>query len=155
MELNKKEVSERLGVTTRAVERYMSTERPLEHRLVPARYQLGRGGQQPIFDSDAVDEFKARMTEAATAKREAPQGESLALTRQLPPALLQLLTSALAAPASAPPVALEAKIFLTIRECSQLSGLSQKEIKDAVKASRLKARLTRRPPSNVRATLPS
>ena len=140
MELNKKETAERLGVTTRAVERYMGADRPLEQRLVPVRYQSGRGGQQPVFDSDQVDEFKRRMTEAAQEKREAPKSEALALRPS--GELLQLLADALKPKTES--VSLDAKMFLTIRESSELSGLSQREIKEAVRNRDLPSRRGRR-----------
>jgi hypothetical protein len=142
MELNKKQTAERLGVTTRAVERYMSVDRPSDSRLVPVRYQQGRGGQQPIFDSEQVDAFKRKMEQAAQVKRDKPEETQLARIPAQSSALqsLALALSEGLAKASNQVVPVGSKIFLTIRESSQLSGLSQKEIRAAVKDGSLKSR---------------
>ncbi len=143
MELNKAETATRLGVTTRAIERYMSTERPPEQRLVPVRYQPGRGGQQPVFDSEVVDAFKVRMEQAAQEKRDKPaNSDTQALARQVRPDALQALAALIQNKPAGVPV--EAKLYLTIHECSELSGLSQKEIREAVKSGALKSRRGRR-----------
>ncbi|MBA3766111.1 MAG: hypothetical protein H0W99_03810 [Acidobacteria bacterium] len=80
----------------------------------------------------AAAEVRDKQTQALAA----PAASAAQLARLPLPAIIEALR-----PAGVP---VESKLILTIREASMLSGLSQKEIREAIKGNLLKSRRGKR-----------
>ncbi len=150
--MNKKEASEYLGISTRALERYVMLKR------LGVRYERGKTGDQAVFDAGELRGLKAELD-----KRKAPRAGVVAETpespdtepRQLarlsdvapPLAIFERMTAVLerlerkGEPSQASTVDLAAKLTLSLAEASQLSGLSRGHLRDAIENRKLKARI--------------
>jgi excisionase family DNA binding protein len=127
--MNKKEVSEFLNVSTRLVEKYAS-----EGRLGEVTYIRGKTGKQADYSEDAVKKLKASLESPDTA-----------LATKNPDARLFVaqLVEAMAnreEPRSAS-VRVSEKLLLSLNDCRLLTGLSESNLRAAIKSGELKAKI--------------
>lgn len=149
--MNKKQAAEYLGVSTRAIERYVA-----KGKLTPT-YEPGRTGPVPIFDQAQLDAVKTEMetpvkpiaavsdkpdkSDPDKPKRGRPKhdtAETAALALRNTFELPELLAAALRPSESLQD--LNTKHLLTLAEAARLSGLSSDYLRDAIKSGKLKAR---------------
>jgi excisionase family DNA binding protein len=133
--MNKKEAAERLNVTTRQVEHYVSKGR------LTVTYVRGRTGKQSDYDESEVERLKTELetpdapitalqaANSPTAGLVAPQERERFL------ALVEALTSA----GKTQTLTLETRLFLTLKEAAQVAGLPRAMIKRAIDNGELKA----------------
>lgn len=140
--MNKKDAAEYLGVSTRAIERYVS-----KGKLNP-EYVKGRTGQAPDFNESDLERLKKDMESAAqipgfqTGEKMASNNTALT-TRNKPNAqatqqFLDLITTALQHPKDYPNVPIVEKISLTMQEAVELSGCSKRALEEAIRSNQIK-----------------
>jgi excisionase family DNA binding protein len=144
--MNKKEAAELLDISTRLVEKYAS-----EGRLGEVTYVRGKTGKQAEYDRQAVENLK-RMLEspdtALTATRSpdarlfvAQLVEAIASREQTNiEAILGLLKESSEQPNNGA-VRVGEKILLILNDCRLLTGLSDNNLREAIKEKRLKAKI--------------
>jgi predicted Holliday junction resolvase-like endonuclease len=127
--MNKKEVSEFLGVSTRIVEKYAS-----EGRLGEVTYVRGKTGKQAEYSREAVENLKTMLESPDTALATRSPDARLfaaqlveALTNREQPRREAIRTSE--------------KILLNLNDCRLLTGLSDANLRDAIHNSKLKAKI--------------
>jgi predicted transcriptional regulator len=127
--MNKKEVSEFLGVSTRIVEKYAS-----EGRLGEVTYIRGKTGKQAEYDREAVENLKTILESPDTSlATKSPDARLFAaqlvkaLTNHEQPRTEAIRTSE--------------KILLNVKDCQLLTGLSNAEIRKTIKAGTLKGKI--------------
>jgi hypothetical protein len=127
--MNKKEVSEFLGVSTRLVEKYAS-----DGRLGEVTYIRGKTGKQAEYNQEAVEKLKATLESPDT---------SLATTTPDARLFVASLVEALQSRDEPRNVAVRIgeKILLNLRDCRLLTGLSEANLRDAIKKEKLKAKV--------------
>jgi len=156
--MNKTEAAEYLGVSPRAVERYVSAGK------LPASYERGKTGKVLAIDETDLAAFKAELESPETrpttpdktrqipAKRQEPTGatttalarlddgaESYSATAlQLWQALSQLAPDNARQVATVP---VESKLLLTLDEARALTGLSRDALRAAIEAKKLKGKI--------------
>jgi hypothetical protein len=128
--MNKKEVSEFLQISTRLVERYAS-----EGRLGEVTYVRGKTGKQAEYDREAVESLKTILESPDTALQVAKSPDARLFVAQLVEAIVSREE-----PRSAS-VRTSEKLLLTITDCRLLTGLSDANLRDAIKAETLKAKI--------------
>ncbi len=164
--MNKREAAEVLGISTRALERYIGLSR------ISVSYARGRTGKEARFDAAEVERFRVelenRLTAAgAVADEAAPSPEtaapiasglsrlsdSQALESSPPRGSMASLGEAIAAllqGQAAPGTGiserasvadLSHKLSLSVKEAARLSGLSEGHLRAAIKTGKLKARI--------------
>ena len=143
--MNKKEVSEFLGVSTRLVEKYAS-----EGRLGEVTYVRGKTGKQADYNREAVEKLKVALespdTSLATTTPDArlfvAQLVEAITTREQAniEAIRGLLSGNIEEPRSAS-VRVSEKILLNLNDCRLLTGLSEGTLRDAIKSNKLKAKI--------------
>ncbi len=143
--MNKKEVSEILGVSTRLVEKYAS-----EGRLGEVTYVRGKTGKQAEYNREAVEKLKATLespdTSLATTTHDArlfvaQLVEAMANREQANiEAIRGLLSGSDEKPRSAS-VRVSEKILLNLTDCRSLTGLSEATLRDAIESKKLKAKI--------------
>lgn len=140
--MNKKEVAERLNVSTRLVEKYAA-----EGRLGEVKYVRGRTGKQAEFDEQAVEKLKEELESPAypvTALQAPNRPDAGLIAPQERERFIAALEAFNVAKTSKPAPTitdLTAKHFLTLEEASTLSGLSRDFLSKAIKARKLKAKI--------------
>jgi hypothetical protein len=127
--MNKKGVSEFLGVSTRIVEKYAS-----EGRLGQVIYVRGKTGKQAEYNREAVENLKTVLESPDTA-----------IATKTPDARL-IVASLVEAMASreglrSASVRVSEKLLLNLNDCKLLTGLSERSLRDAIKSGRLKAKI--------------
>jgi hypothetical protein len=127
--MNKKEVSEFLGVSTRLIEKYAS-----EGRLGEVTYVRGKTGKQADYNRDAAEKLKQTLESPDTA-----------IATKTPDARL-FVASVIEAMASreesrSASVRVSEKLLLNLNDCKLLTGLSEQNLRDAIKSERLKAKI--------------
>jgi excisionase family DNA binding protein len=127
--MNKKEVSEFLGVSTRLVEKYAS-----EGRLGEVKYIRGRTGKQADYDREAVESLKATLESPDTAL--APKSSD---ARLFVGQLLEALGSREESRSAS--IRVTEKLLLNLDDCRALTGLSREILYDAIRAGSLKAKI--------------
>jgi len=140
--MNKKEVAEALGCSTRQVEKHVSTG-----RLGVKEYRRGKHGREAVYDPEQVERLRVEL-EAEQAQVIGTPG---ALEKVKPPALsglpgeqagraLELLAEirdALGA-RQLPPAPLDTRpLWLTKAQAVEVTGLPARRIAEAVKAQRV------------------
>jgi len=169
--MNKKEAAAALGLSTRALERYIGLSR------ISVAYVRGRTGDEARFDRAEVERFReeleTRKPAAAAIADEAPNSEAANSPDLQPRSLARLsgqagsqalesspargsmaaLGEAIAAllqgqqtPGTgiserATVADLSHKLSLSVKEAARLSGLSEGHLRAAIKAGKLKARI--------------
>ncbi len=141
--MNKKEVAEALGVSTRLVEKYSS-----EGRLGEVTYIRGKTGKQADFDAQAVDRLKAELEAPdrplpAVAPNTRATGLVVAsdVDRDRFITALEKIASQGQQTSARASVAIEAKPLLKLDEASALTGLSRAILREAIERKKLKAKL--------------
>jgi hypothetical protein len=143
--MNKKEVSEFLGVSTRLVEKYAS-----DGRLGEVSYIRGKTGKQAEYSQEAVEKLKAALESPDTALATttpdarlfaAQLVEAMASREQANiEAIRGLLSSSGEEPRSAS-VRVSEKLLLNLSDCRLLTGLSEANLREAIKSNKLKAKI--------------
>ncbi len=156
--MNKTEAAEFLGVSTRALERYVAAGK------LASRYERGKTGRVLAFDESELQRFKDELeapqerapiapdshrqgtqnkaptqpTSTALARRDgATNGLSIEVMRAVQ--TLAQLTSDNARQA-APVVPIEAKLLLSLAEAQAMTGLGRSTLLAAIEGGALKAR---------------
>lgn len=140
--MTKQEAAQFLGVSTRAIERYVSAG-----KLHVTYENRARGGQETVFDQTEVEALKSKINEAkevkATPVKKETQDEpskslvTVSSSRQAVEQIAQLLSEMRT---NKPPVVPTSdKLTLSLLEASALSGLSVNWLRDAIKSGGLKA----------------
>jgi excisionase family DNA binding protein len=138
--MNKKEAAERLGISTRQVEHYVSKSR------LTVTYVRGKTGREASFDESEVKRLKAEL-EAPVYPATALQAANSPATGLVAPQererflhVLEALTDARRG--TRPSIAdLAAKPLLTLAEAQTLTGLSRQTLRDAIDSKKLKAKI--------------
>jgi hypothetical protein len=127
--MNKKEVSEFLGVSTRLVEKYAS-----EGRLGEITYVRGKTGKQADYNRDAVEKLKQTLESPDTAiATKTPDARLFAAS------LIEAMTNREEVRSAS--VRVSEKLLLSVKDCRFLTGLSEQAIRDAIRDETLKARV--------------
>ena len=127
--MNKKEVSEFLGVSTRLVEKYAS-----EGRLGEFTYIRGKTGKQADYNREAVEKLKQVLESPDTAIATKSPDARLFMA-----SLMEAIGSR-EEPRSAS-VRVSEKLLLTVTDCRLLTGLSEQNLRDAIHEGTLKAKI--------------
>jgi predicted transcriptional regulator len=143
--MNKKEVAAFLGISTRLVEKYAS-----EGRLGEITYVRGKTGKQAEYNQEAVQKLKTALespdTSLATTTPDArlfvAQLVEAITTREQAniEAIRGLLSRNTEEPRSAS-IRVSEKLLLNLNDCRLLTGLSDANLRDAIKAGTLKAKI--------------
>jgi excisionase family DNA binding protein len=160
--MNKREVADELGCSTRQVEKYVG-----QKRLRVVEYVRGKSGREGVYDPEEVARLKVELDrEQKEVVGYAPPPTALAAPKQAQSvALVEHLTASLdrqhadaeriikaisalkdsAAPAqldgyAAPGVAISDKLVLSLKEVAQLTGCSVAKLREDCESGRLKAK---------------
>jgi excisionase family DNA binding protein len=143
--MNKKEASEFLGVSTRLVEKYAS-----EGRLGEVTYVRGKTGKQAEYNQEAVEKLKVALESPDTALATttpdarlfvAQLVEAMASREQAHVEAIRGLLSGRPEESRSVSVRISEKILLTLNDCRSLTGLSDNNLREAIKAKKLKAKI--------------
>jgi predicted transcriptional regulator len=127
--MNKKQVAEFLGVSTRIVEKYAS-----EGRLGEIVYIRGKTGRQAEYNREAVENLKTILESPDTAiATKTPDA------RLIVASLIEAITSREELRSAS--VRVSEKLLLNLNDCKLLTGLSEQNLRDAIKSERLKAKI--------------
>jgi excisionase family DNA binding protein len=143
--MNKKEVSEFLNVSTRIVEKYAS-----QGQLGEVIYIRGKTGKQAEYSLEAVENLKRILESPDTALATRSPDARLIVA-----SLIEAITSReqgnieairdLLKESSKQPdngaVRVSEKILLNLSDCRLLTGLSNNNLREAIKAKKLKAKI--------------
>lgn len=138
--MNKKEAAERLGISTRQVEHYVSKNR------LTVTYVRGRTGREASFDESEVERLKAEL-EAPAFPTAALQAANSQTTGLVAPQERERFLNVLEALSNdrrdtrASIADLAAKPLLTLAETQTLTGLSRATLREAIEAHKLKAKI--------------
>jgi predicted transcriptional regulator len=127
--MNKKQVAEFLGVSTRIVEKYAS-----EGRLGEVIYVRGKTGKQAEYNREAVENLKTILESPDTAIATKTPDARLILA-----SLIEAITSREELRSAS--VRVSEKLLLNLNDCKLLTGLSEQNLRDAIKSERLKAKI--------------
>jgi excisionase family DNA binding protein len=127
--MNKKEVAEYLKVSTRIVEKYAS-----ENRLGEVTYIRGKTGKQAEYSREAVENLK-RMLESPDTSLAAKSPDARLFVAQLVEALATREQPRNEA------IRTSEKILLNLKDCRLLTGLSDSNLRNAIRNGKLKAKI--------------
>ncbi len=164
--MNKKEAAEVLGISTRALERYIGLSR------ISVSYVRGRTGKEARFDAAEVERFREELENRTTAsgavtdeaapspatappnasrlsglsgsqalESSAARGSMAALGEAIAALLQGQQTPGKRARETATVADLSHKLSLSVKEAARLSGLSEGHLRAAIGAGKLKARV--------------
>jgi predicted transcriptional regulator len=128
--MNKKQVAEFLGVSTRIVEKYAS-----QGRLGEINYVRGKTGKQAEYDREAVESLKTILESPDTALTVAKTPDARLFVAQLLSSITTLEES------RGVSVRVSEKLLLNLKDCMLLTGLSEQNLRDAIKSEKLKAKI--------------
>jgi predicted site-specific integrase-resolvase len=128
--MNKKEVAKFLGVSTRIIEKYAS-----EGRLGEVIYVRGKTGKQAEYNREAVENLKTILESPDTALTTAKSSDARLFAAQLLNSIATLEESRSAS------VRVSEKLLLNLSDCRLLTGLSEQNLRDAIKSEKLKAKI--------------
>jgi excisionase family DNA binding protein len=136
--LTKHAAAERLGVSIRAIENYSA-----KGKLHP-KYATGRRGKIALFDEAEVDRLKDERGEVVFSPRPPKVTAESALptlASESPQrlAFLETIRAALTTSGGST-LSIGDKIILTLSDAAQLTSLSQKHLRQAIKAGNLKGK---------------
>lgn len=139
--MNKTEAAEFLGVSVRALERYVSAGR------LASFYERGKTGKVLAFDADELKRFKAELEAPEERPRQAPTNALARLGDANQSAAIEVLArlmevaqnDATSADRRALSVPIEAKPLLSLSEAGALTGLSRATLRVAIDGGALKA----------------
>ncbi len=143
--MNKKEVAEYLSISTRLVEKYAS-----EGRLGEVTYVRGKTGKQAEYDRETVQNLKTILESPDTAlATKSPDArlfvaqlvEAIASREQTNiEAIRGLLKESSEQPQNGD-VRVGEKLLLNLNDCRLLTGLSDNNLREAIKGKKLKAKI--------------
>lgn len=128
--MNKKEVAEFLGVSTRIVEKYAS-----DGRLGEVTYIRGKTGKQAEYNKEAVENLKAALESPDTSLIASRTPDARLFVAQLVEAIANREQP------RHEPIRVSEKILLSVNDCRVLTGLSDATLRNAIRAGELKAKL--------------
>jgi hypothetical protein len=128
--MNKKQVAEFLSVSTRIVEKYAS-----EGRLGEVIYVRGKTGKQAEYNREAVENLKTILESPDTALTATKSPDARLIVASLVEAIASREESRSAS------VRVSEKLLLNLNDCKLLTGLSEQNLRDAIKSDRLKAKI--------------
>jgi hypothetical protein len=127
--MNKKEVAEFLGVSTRIIEKYSS-----EGKLGEVKYVRGKTGKQAEYNREAVEKLKQALESPDTAiVTKTPDA------RLFVASLIEALGSREESRSAS--VRVSEKLLLNFNDCKLLTGLSEQNLREAIKSENLKAKI--------------
>ncbi len=144
--MNKKEAAQYLGVSTRAVERYV------QQGKLHIQYVQGKHGREALYDNDEVKAFKQELI--APVHRTVPEPTTNSSLPQQAAAIQQHLVGEMVVEALVaaielvierqehkrrPTAPVEQKLLLTLKEVQALTGLSQQHLREAIRSGKLHA----------------
>ncbi len=127
--MDKKEVAEHLNISVRLVERYAS-----EGRLGEVKYVRGKTSKRAEYDRKAVENLKTILESPDTALT-APKPDARLFVAELVEAMVKRDEHRSAS------VRTSEKLLLNLNDCRLLTGLSDANLRDAIKAGTLKAKI--------------
>ncbi len=127
--MNKKEAAEYLNVSTRIVEKYAS-----ENRLGEVTYVRGKTGKQAEYNHEAVENLK-RILESPDTSLATRSPDARLFVAQLVEALATREQPRNEA------IRTSEKILLNLNDCRLLTGLSDANLRNAIKSEKLKAKI--------------
>jgi excisionase family DNA binding protein len=139
--MNKKEAAERLKVTTRQIEHYVSKGR------LTVTYIRGRTGKQSDYDESEVERLKAELEAPAypATALQAANSQTVGLIAPQERERFLHVLEALSKKQNANPQPtisdLAVKPLLTLSEAQVLTGLSRNTLRDAIDTKKLKAQI--------------
>jgi excisionase family DNA binding protein len=128
--VNKKQVAEFLGVSTRIVEKYAS-----EGRLGEVTYVRGKTGKQAEYAREAVENLKTILESPDTALTATKTPDARLFVAQLAEAIASREQPRMEA------VRTSEKLLLNLTDCRLLTGLSDANLRDAIHEGKLKAKI--------------
>jgi len=128
--MNKKEVSEFLRVSTRIIEKYAS-----EGRLGEVTYIRGKTGKQAEYHREAVENLKRTLESPDTALTATRTPDARLFAAQLVEAITNREDARNAS------VRVSEKLLLNLNDCRLLTGLSDANLREAIKSEKLKAKI--------------
>jgi excisionase family DNA binding protein len=140
--MNKREVAERLGISTRQVENYAS-----QGRLGEIKYVRGKTGKAASFDGSEVERLKRELdtpdlpVTTLQAANSHDAGHSGLVRRNDVAAFFDQLTAVIERRDIQPQINIGEKIMLTLTDAATLASLSTNHLREAIKAGNLKARI--------------
>jgi hypothetical protein len=143
--MNKKEVSEFLGVSTRLVEKYAA-----EGRLGKITYIRGKTGKQAEYNQEAVEKLKVALESPDTSLAAttpdarlfvAQLVEAMASREQAHVEAIRGLLSGNTEEARSASIRVSEKLLLNLTDCRLLTGLSEASLREAIKSKKLKAKI--------------
>ncbi len=143
--MNKKEVSEFLGVSTRLVEKYAS-----DGRLGEVTYIRGKTGKQAEYNREAVETLKTALespdTSLATTTPDArlfaaQLVEAIATREQASIEAIRGLLLESGEQSRSASIRVSEKILLNLTDCRTLTGLSDNFLREAIHSGTLKAKI--------------
>ncbi len=138
--MNKKEVAERLGVSTRLVERYSS-----DGRLGEITYVRGKTGKQADYEEAAVERLKAELEapdKSVTALAANTRATGLVVAsdadrERFITAIEKIASQGQHGPAQGVPI--PDKLVLSLKESAALAGIPRARLLQAIESGKLKA----------------
>jgi excisionase family DNA binding protein len=127
--MDKKEVAEHLNISTRLVEKYAS-----EGRFGEVTYVRGKTSKRAEYDREAVENLKTILESPDTALT-ASKPDARLFVAQLVEAIAKRDEHRSAS------VRTSEKLLLNLNDCRLLTGLSDANLRDAIKAGTLKAKI--------------
>lgn len=143
--MNKKDVAEYLGISTRQVETYAG-----KGQLGEVQYVRGRTGKQADYSPEAVENLKRILDAPDTAiAAKTPDArlfvaslvEALESREQANVEAIRDLLSESREHTRSGAVRVGEKILLTLADCRLLTGLSEQSLRESIKAGELKAKI--------------
>ncbi|WP_414552798.1 helix-turn-helix domain-containing protein [Anabaena sp. CCY 0017] len=145
--MNKQEAADFLGVSVRALERYVQQGR------ISVKYEKGKTRPTANFDSSELEAFKEELNQPTVkpafesrqiATEHQPGTEKLVKTSGeigVIDKLSSIIEGLLSTNDNQPKVPVADKLLLSMAEAQALTGLSREFLKDAIAASELKAKV--------------
>jgi excisionase family DNA binding protein len=128
--MNKKQVAEFLGVSTRIVEKYAS-----EGRLGEVIYVRGKTGKQAEYNREAVENLRTILESPDTALAIAKTPDARLFVASLVEAITTREDTRTAS------VRVSEKLLLNVNDCRLLTGLSEQTLREAIHDEKLKAKI--------------
>ncbi len=128
--MNKKEAAELLSISTRQVETHASAG-----RLGEVKYVRGKTGKQAEYAAEAVENLKRMLDSPDTALTATRSPDARLFVAQLVEAMANREEPRGAS------VRTSEKLLLNLNDCRLLTGLSALNLRDAIKAGTLKAKI--------------
>ena len=139
----KQQVAELFGCSKKSVERWVK-----KGKLTPT-FVTGRHGKQAVFDPEEVESLK-ELEDSMAIDRSVVPGESVTVPTQTPtltPALVNQAVESVSMPLNSlvtvtrenRSVPIHCKLFLSLNEAKEFSGLPRAFIKEAINSGELEA----------------